>query len=1076
MKLRTLCIVINGLIFSTGSYATDYTTSQTLSNNHTDTTINISNGALIDIAGNGHVDINNTDVSGSGVADTILINNGSINLGSGSRIGADITATTPNDGINFYNRTVGIYVRSDSGTQATNTVTAEELTIAMDASNNTDRTAAVYGIYTDRNNNSSTIEYNLTGETRIEINNVNSFTGSSGQLNGIGLTNSANGIIDFSAEHLTITIDDNHDSGNYVGMKFKNNTSAPTSSLHAEYNMAMIEINADNQIVNGLGVFVRNAEIENTAGTQITFNSKGDIATTTNSSLSDDVGVHGIKVNNTGSFAGSNIRVDFLADGNIGAGTTDTIVNGVNVNNDSKLTSNDLNVSFNAQQAISSAIGVNVDSGSELDNTGLINITMNAASELVAKAINVDAGSLTTQDTIIQITSDTSNSNGFSQGVKGIAIDNTGKVELKGTTEITLTQQTNNSSMVGVDIAGTDSTLIGKTYMSIMLDSQTNTEEVVGINVSATSSSSAIKNLDLDLDVLAISSSGTDATGAYIRTTDGISDIKTGSLEFSSPAGNDVLAIDASGGKLTINVTDNSYVTGDMNVTNAGTEVDFTSSGSNGNTYIESDITASNGGKITLDLQNGQLISTTSNSSGAGNIGLTLSNNMTWDMTASSQVTDLDLSDSTINFVPTIDSTLITNSLQSTNGGGSFKMHVDMGAQTGDKIIIGDSSSPLTQGSSDGAYSLILTNNGSAATTGNERYDVVEDYSPTADANATFTSNTVEQGGFQYGLRTTVNSQGAKVHQLYALNRKSSSADAAISFLKTNYLLSYIDLQTLFQRMGELRSNQGQEGNFWIRSYAGKLNSFSTNHGLRGFHMNYSGLQLGIDKLITGNNGDTYVGLMAGYSDADPRYRNGGSGGVRGVNFGMYGTYIANNGFYVDAVAKYHRMKNNFSVKDSLGDSVKGKSKSDGYSLSLEAGKRFNIEQTAFYLEPQAQVVYSHQQGDKVNASNGLRVKLGSYDSLIGSTRLVIGYNLVKGDSPIDLQMKSGYVREFKGNTSYHLNTYKEDYKFRGGWVETSVGVSAQLNKQHNIYGEVSYANGSRFDKRQINLGYRFQF
>lgn len=867
MKLRTLCIVINGLIFSTGSYATDYTTNTTLSNNHADTTINISSGALVNITGDGRVDIKNTDVSGTGAADTILIDNGSINLGSDSHISADITATTPNDGVNFYNRTVGIYVRSDSGTQATNTVTADELTITMDASNNTNRTAAVYGIYTDRNNNGSAIEYNLTGNTTIEIKNVNNFVGDSGQLNGIGLTNSANGEIKFSAEQLAITINDNHNSGNYVGMKFKNNTSAATSNLQAEYDMAMIEINADNQIVNGLGVFVRNAEIENlTGGTQITFNSKGDIATTTNTTLSDDAGVHGIKVNNTGSFAGSNIRVDFLADGNIGAGTTDTIVSGVNINNDSKLTSNDLNVSFNTQQTISSAIGINVDSGSELINTGLINIIMDG-SEIVAKAINVDAGSLATQDTIIQITSDTSNSNGFGQGVTGIAIDNTGKVELNGQTEITLTQQTNDHSMTGVDIAGADSSLIGKNYMSIVLDSQTNTEEVVGINVSATSSSSTIKNLDLDLDVLSISSSGTDATGAYIRTTDGVSDIKAGSLEFFSTSSNDVLAIDASGGKLTINVADNSYVTGDMNVTNAGTEVDFTSSGSNGNTYIESDITASNGGKITLDLQNGQLISTASNSSGAGNIGLTLSNNMTWDMTASSQVTDLDLSDSRINFVPTLDSTLITNSLQSTNGGGSFKMHVDMGAQTGDKIIIGDSSSPLTQGSSDGAYSLVLTNNGSAATTGNERYDVVEDYSPTADANATFTSNTVEQGGFQYGLRTTVNSQGAKVHQLYALNRKSSSADAAISFLNTNYLLSYIDLQTLFQRMGELRSNQGQEGNFWIRSYAGKLNSFSTNHGLRGFHMNYSGLQLGIDKLITGNNGDTYVGLMAGYSD-----------------------------------------------------------------------------------------------------------------------------------------------------------------------------------------------------------------
>lgn len=506
-------------------------------------------------------------------------------------------------------------------------------------------------------------------------------------------------------------------------------------------------------------------------------------------------------MNNTGSFAGSNIRVDFLADGNIGGGTTDTIVNGVNINNNSTLTSNDLKVSFNAQQAISSAIGINVDSGSELINTGLITITMDAASELVAKAINVDAGSLATRDTIIQITSDTSNSNGFSKGVKGIAIDNTGKVELDGYTSITLEQQANNSSMVGVDIAGADSTLIGKDYISIELKSQTNTEEVVGINVSATSSSSTIKNLDLDLNVLAISSSGEDATGAYIRTTDGLSDIKTQSLllNSSSPLGNDVLAIDATGGKLAINVANDSHVIGDMNVANIGTIVDFTSSGI---TYIESNITAANSGEINLDLQNGQLIGSASNSSGAGNIGLTLSNNMTWDMTASSQVTDLDLSDSTINFVPTLDSTLITNSLQSTNGGGSFKMHVDMGAQTGDKIIIGDSSSPLTQGSSDGAYSLVLTNNGAAATTGNELYDVVEDYSPTANANATFTSNTVEQGGFQYGLRTTVNGQGAKVHQLYALNRKSSSADAAISFLNTNYLLSYIDLQTLFQRMG----------------------------------------------------------------------------------------------------------------------------------------------------------------------------------------------------------------------------------------------------------------------------------
>lgn len=40
------------------------------------------------------------------------------------------------------------------------------------------------------------------------------------------------------------------------------------------------------------------------------------------------------------------------------------------------------------------------------------------------------------------------------KGVTGIAIDNEGKVALDGETYIILIQQTNNNSMVGIDIAG----------------------------------------------------------------------------------------------------------------------------------------------------------------------------------------------------------------------------------------------------------------------------------------------------------------------------------------------------------------------------------------------------------------------------------------------------------------------------------------------------------------------------------------------------------------------------------------------------------------------------------------------
>lgn len=991
MKLRMLCIVINGLIFSITGYTASYSTNQTISSgNYADPTINISNGAVVNITGNGAINITNNDVSNSGARDTILVNNGSIDLGKGSSVGANITATAPQM---FDNRADGIYVLNTTP-GAISGVTADDLSINMDASNNAVRTAATYGIYSDRNAAGSTINYDLNGTTTININNVNNYTGNSGQLNGIGLTNGASSSTNFVAEELNINIDDNHASGNYIGMKFKNstNSSVPNTSLNANYTNTNIEINAQNTIINSLGIFVRNAEVISSGNTNIIFNSQGNMGVSTNTGINDDPGVHGIKVNNRGSFTGNDIAIDLTATDDIGNGTRN--VNAIHLDNSSELINqNNITIDISAGGYANSVDGISVNGGSNFENKQDI-------------AINLD-------------------------GTAGILGN-------------------------GINVAGNDSQFIVNANpttsdIKIVFGSNTSTgiADIKGINVTA--SSSGVKNIDADLASLIITTHGANDTGAYIFTSNGLSEITTKNIQLGSiGVDNDVLAINAMGGELNLNATNS--------------------------TYIKGNIVATNGGRVNANFQNGLLQGAASNSNGTSHIGLTLANNMTWNMTDSSRITDLDISNSRVNFIPTTNSVLTTNTLHSTAGAGSFKMHVDMGAQTGDRIIIGDATAPGSSGLSSGAYSLVLTNNGVAQTNGSELYDVVLDYTPTANANATFTSNTVEQGGYEYGLRTITTGAPTKTHQLYATGRRSSSADAAISFLNTNYLLSYIEMQTLFQRMGELRSKQGQEGDFWLRSYAGKLNSFSNSHGLRGFHMNYTGVQAGIDKLIKANSGDIYFGLMAGYTDADPRYRNGGSGGVRGINFGLYGTYIHDSGFYLDAVAKYHRMKNNFSVKDTLGQSVKGKSKSDGYSLSLETGKRFYIKQSAFYIEPQAQIVYAHQQGDTVNASNGLKVKLGSYNSLLGSARMAFGYNLVEGDNPINLQLKSGYVREFQGSTSYHLNTAKEKYNFRGGWIETSLGISGEINKNHNLYGEISYANGSRFDKRQINLGYRYQF
>lgn len=336
-------------------------------------------------------------------------------------------------------------------------------------------------------------------------------------------------------------------------------------------------------------------------------------------------------------------------------------------------------------------------------------------------------------------------------------------------------------------------------------------------------------------------------------------------------------------------------------------------------------------------------------------------------------------------------------------------------------------------------------------------------------------THAVELGGYTYNLsRAQSNTNN---WELSTRKQLTSSANAATNFLNTTYLLNYIDNQTLLQRLGDLRNSPQAEGetNTWIRSFGGKLNSFSGSQ-LDGFDMAYWGTQAGIDKNITLSTGNLVVGTMVGLTKGNPNYQ-AGDGDSKNYSLGLYASYLANNGFYIDNLLKYNNTRNHFSVTDTAGNKVSGTGKTQGYSLSSEIGKRFWLTKATggFYLEPQAQLSYGYQNGDTVQASNGLKVGLSHYDSTLARTSLVTGYQ-VQGNNPINIYFKTGYIREMSGGTTYKLNNSKEDHNFRGGWWDNGIGINATINKNHNIYSDINYAKDSRFDQRQINLGYRYSF
>ncbi len=411
-------------------------------------------------------------------------------------------------------------------------------------------------------------------------------------------------------------------------------------------------------------------------------------------------------------------------------------------------------------------------------------------------------------------------------------------------------------------------------------------------------------------------------------------------------------------------------------------------------------------------------------------------------------------------------SAFITAQVQNLAGNGSIYLNTNLEALTGDKVQI--------SGSTTGSHQIFVNNQGGASVDPNATLTIIE----TAGGGAFDLGRQTEVGGYLYRLRGEAGNPNN--WELYSTNKPTSSGNASISAFTGSYLLNYAETQTLLQRMGDLRQGENRTG-AWARVFGGKFDS-KGDHFLNGFDMTYSGIQVGADKKIALQNGkgSVYVGGMFGYSKGDLDY-GAGSGSIDSKTLGAYGTYVAPTGFFTDLVLKYGWMKNDFKVLDTAGTWVTGNDmNTSGLSASLEVGQRIHFDhqkKEGWYLEPQAQLSVGHQGGGSFNASNGLRVNVDSYNSTLGRLGVNVGYEMKSGKNPINVYAKTSYVHEFDGDVGYRMNGISEQTSFGGSWWTYGVGVTAQINKNHNVYLDIERASGGKFTQPwSINGGYRFQW
>ena len=264
------------------------------------------------------------------------------------------------------------------------------------------------------------------------------------------------------------------------------------------------------------------------------------------------------------------------------------------------------------------------------------------------------------------------------------------------------------------------------------------------------------------------------------------------------------------------------------------------------------------------------------------------------------------------------------------------------------------------------------------------------------------------------------------------------------------------------KRLGEVRASEGSQG-VWARMARGQ-----SKYGAQGIKNQYNYYQLGYDSKISD---DWILGGAFTYTDGDSSYTNG-SGTNKHTGFAVYGSNLRDDGSFIDLIAKYAHMKNDFDVNGGVGS---GDYSTNGLSFSAEYGKRF--QQEGYWIEPQAELTYGRVSSADFTTKRGAKVHQDSMDSLVGRLGFSLGKDIKQGN----VYVRASYLYDFQGDTSVTMSKEGAVTPFKtdlgGGWWEFGVGTNLNLGHDTHFYLDVETTAGGDVDTPwQWNAGVRYSF
>lgn len=509
-----------------------------------------------------------------------------------------------------------------------------------------------------------------------------------------------------------------------------------------------------------------------------------------------------------------------------------------------------------------------------------------------------------------------------------------------------------------------------------------------------------------------------------------------------------------------------------------------------------------------------------------GTINLTLKgSNSRWDLVRNSELTNLTLKDSTLNFMHAVadsqDSPSITEAAWYKTLTIANDYHGDNGTIIMNANLGGDYSSTdklVVKGSTSGITNVKVNNIGGkgAETINGIRLITVEGASEGIFKQV----GRIVAGAYDYVLH-----KGNDAQNWYLSSKVSppeselivepppaplpqpqppQQPDNDVDGIRPEAALYGTNLaaaNTLFNsrlhdRLGETHYVDTLTGekavtSMWLRNVGGHTRQRDSS-GQMNIQSNRYVMQLGGDlaQWCSTETDRFHLGLMAGYANQKSRTRNQLTGHrarstINGYSVGLYGTWLEDNdtyeGAHVDTWLQYSWFNNTVAADEVASEKYKSK----GFTASVESGYTWKVaelsERSVLYVQPKAQVTWMGVKADDHREVNGTRVEGrgdGNIQTRMGVRLFGKGHNKLDDGNDRIFQpfVETNWIHNTK-NFATSLDGQKVSLAGSRNIAEVKAGVEGLLTKNVALWGNIAQQVGNEgYSDASATLGVKASF